>query len=341
MSMSCSEKKIDSQSRKFHVVINNPLEKNFDHGRIQEVLQGFRGLRYACFADEIGETGTFHTHIYVLLKNPTRHSTMRRAFNNQAHIEVAKGTSQENRAYIAKEGKWKLSAKQNTSLGTFEEIGSCPDEQPGRRTDLFDMYELLKAGATDYEVLETNPNLIRYIGHMEKVRYALAKENSRTAFRNVSVSYYYGGNGTGRRSQIYAAHNADDIYRVNEYKNPFDNYNNQPVLCLDGYKECFPLKELLSYLEGFPMTQLRARYSNKYANYTQVYIVSTCPLGEQYKADQFNDPDDWHALLRHIDDVCEFLPDGKKRRFTITDDYLIVPDDGNNQLGSGHFGNLQ
>jgi hypothetical protein len=30
------------------------------------------------------------------------------------------------------------------------------------------MYELLKAGATDYEVLEINPNLIRYIGHMEK-----------------------------------------------------------------------------------------------------------------------------------------------------------------------------
>lgn len=339
--MSYSEKKSDIQSRKFHIVLNNPLEKGFDHVRIREVLQGFRGLRYACFSDEIGETGTFHTHIYILLKSPTRHSTMRRAFNSQAHIEIAKGSSQENRDYIAKEGKWKLSAKHNTNLGiaTFEEINSCPDEKPGRRSDLLDMYELIKAGATDYEILETNANLIRYIGHMEKVRYALAKENSRTAFRKVSVSYFYGGNGTGRRSQIYAAHNADDIYRVNEYKNPFDNYNNQPVLCLDSYKECFPLKELLGYLGGFPMTQLRARYSNKYANYTQVYIVSTCPLGEQYKADQFNNLDDWHALLRHIDEVCEFLPDGKKRRYTITDDYLIVPDDNDNQPGSSHFGN--
>ena len=54
----------NSQSRKWTLVINNPLECEFTHERICEILMKFFP-DYFCLADEIAKTGTFHTHIFI------------------------------------------------------------------------------------------------------------------------------------------------------------------------------------------------------------------------------------------------------------------------------------
>ncbi len=62
----------DTQSRKWQITINNPIEKGFSHDKIKEVLEEFKTLIYWCMSDEIGENGTFHTHIYIHSKSAIR-----------------------------------------------------------------------------------------------------------------------------------------------------------------------------------------------------------------------------------------------------------------------------
>jgi len=140
----------DTRSRKWQVTINNPSEHGMDHTRLRAIILGLQ-LEYACLSDEIGEEGTYHTHVFIQGKNAIRFSTMKNEFGG-CHLEMAKGTAQQNRDYIRKEGKWAKDKKKETNLPeTFEEFGECPVERPGRRTDLDDLYDMIRDGKTNKE----------------------------------------------------------------------------------------------------------------------------------------------------------------------------------------------
>ena len=79
----------NSQSRKWALVINNPLEAGLDHSTIKEILQRFSPA-YHCMADETASTGTYHTHLFFYAPSPVRFSTIKNRFPT-AHIEKAYG----------------------------------------------------------------------------------------------------------------------------------------------------------------------------------------------------------------------------------------------------------
>ena len=81
----------NSQSRKWALVINNPLEAGLDHSTIKEILQRFSPAYY-CMGDEIASTGTYHTHLFFYAPSPVRFSTVKNRFPT-AHIEKAYGTA--------------------------------------------------------------------------------------------------------------------------------------------------------------------------------------------------------------------------------------------------------
>lgn len=96
---------MDKQSRKYQLTINNPQDKSLDHDAIKKALEQFKSCVYWCMGDEIGlETQTPHTHIFIALKSPAKFSTVKKRFTD-AHIETARGTVAENRAYVEKSGK--------------------------------------------------------------------------------------------------------------------------------------------------------------------------------------------------------------------------------------------
>ena len=102
--------------------------------------------------DEIAKT--LHTHLFIQLKNPVYFSSVKKSFPT-AHIEEAQGTAEENRAYIRKEGKWEDSEKECTNLKeTFEEYGTVPQTGQGRRSDLANLYQMIKDGYTNVEILK-------------------------------------------------------------------------------------------------------------------------------------------------------------------------------------------
>ena len=94
----------DTRCRKYNITINNPVEHGYSHEKIKRILSTSNYI-YFCMCDEIGSEKTYHTHIYVCFENAVHFSTLKKRFPT-AHIEQVKGSSQENRDYIRKEGKY-------------------------------------------------------------------------------------------------------------------------------------------------------------------------------------------------------------------------------------------
>ena len=86
------------QSRKWQLTINNPSEKGITHDVLRESLAKFTGMLYWCMCDETGSEGTYHTHVYFVLRTPTVHTIVENRFPS-IHRKNVKGTFQQNRRF--------------------------------------------------------------------------------------------------------------------------------------------------------------------------------------------------------------------------------------------------
>ena len=311
----------DPQGRKWLLTINNPLEKGLDHKAIQEILTQFPSLLYWCMADEKGETE--HTHVFFALEHPTRFSTIKRRFPT-AHIDRAEGTAAECRAYVQKSGKWAESDKADTSIpGSVEEWGELPVERQGERTDLALLYGYIKDGLSNFEIMEQNPDYMLNLEKIERARQAVREQQYRETFRKLEVTYIWGPTGTGKTRSVMEKYSYSGVYRVTDYAHPFDSYAGEDVLLLDEYSSNFKIRDLLNYLDGYPLN-LPARYSNRVACYTKVYIISNLCLSKQYPDIQFDSPATFAALLRRIHTVIHYTAPGEFQEYG-TAEYMDNP----------------
>lgn len=316
----------DTQSRKWQVTLNNPAEKALTHEAIKAALLGLRSVTYYCLSDEVGlEAQTPHTHVYLVASSPIRFSTIKRRFLG-AHIEEARGTSRENRDYVAKEGKWKEDAKGDTSIpGTFEEYGALPPEPgQGARTDIAEVYRMICDGMTNAQIMEVNPDFASQIGRMDKIRQDILEARYRDTWRDLAVTYIWGPTATGKTRHVMESHGYGNVYRVTDYVHPFDRYAQEPVLCLDEFRSSLMIGDMLDYLDGYPLA-LPARYANRQACYTTVYIISNISLSEQYRNVQENEPTTWKAFLRRIHHVVEYQKGKPPTDHGSALDYLFPP----------------
>lgn len=233
----------DTQARKYQLTINRPLEKGLSHEEICRRLGELRSVEYFCLADEVGEEGTPHTHIYLVAKSPIRFSTLKKKFP-EAHIEAARGSNEENRAYVAKSGE-KWAEKAATSVpGTFEEWGEMPeDQQPGERSDLTIIGELIAAGLTPKQILSMNFAWYRYEQMIRAGYFAKRREETPT-IREVRVHYLVGESGSGK-SYTYVnlceEQGEEAVFFLTDYAGGgFDNYCGEQILFMDEYKGQFP-----------------------------------------------------------------------------------------------------
>lgn len=287
----------DSQSRKWQITINNPLEKGCTHDKIKETLRCLKSLCYFCMADEAGSS--HHTHIYVVFSSGVRFSTLKNMFN-EAHLEIARGTSEQNRDYITKSGKWENDKKHGTIIpGTFEEFGEMPVERPGARNDLADLYDLIKSGASNYEIMEQAPEYLLHTDKIERVRQIIKEEQFKEVFRDLKVTYIWGKTGVGKTKHVMEKYGYSNVYRVTDYIHPFDNYKGEDVILFDEFRGQLKIHDMLNYLDGYPL-ELPCRYSNKQACYTKVYIISNISFDEQYPQVKIEQSNTWNALKRRI-----------------------------------------
>lgn len=263
--------------------------------------------------DEIATTGTYHTHIFLFSPSPMRFSTVKNRFST-AHIEKAYGSAKANRAYILKEGHWADTDKAETSVsGTFEEWGDLPAEKEEEAPEMFKLIQDLRAGKSVMEIIEDNPKLAFRIREIETLRQAILEEKYSAENRALEVTYLYGASGTGKTRGIFEKHDRKSICRITDYGGRngvrFDAYHCQDVLVLEEFHSQIPISAMLNYLDIYPLT-LPARYTDRIACYTKVYITSNIPLEEQYRDIQRYQMETWRAFLRRVQNVIEYLRDG-------------------------------
>lgn len=313
----------DTRHRKYLLTINNP-EEEWNHEKIRCVLNTLN-LKYWCMADEIGlEEKTPHTHVFFVTKTSAmRFSTVKKHFST-AHIDPANGTSEENRAYVQKSGKWVDDPKGETSVpDTFEEWGELPIEQPGMRNDLAVLYHQIKDGLTNYEIIEINPDHILNLDKIDRARQVVKEQQHRETFRQLETTYIWGKTGTGKTRGVMEKYGYSGVYRVTDYSHPFDSYDGEDVLLLDEYGSNFRIRELLNYLDGYPLS-LPCRYTNRVACYTKVYIISNLCLSKQYVDVQLSSPETFRALLRRIKKVIHYSGDNQFTEYD-TVEYMSCP----------------
>ena len=302
----------NSQSRKWTLTVNNPQSVGLTHEVIEDKLRLF-SPRYYCMADEIATTGTPHTHIFLLADSPIRFSTLKNRFP-LAHIEKALGSAQENRAYIRKEGKWADSDKAETSVeGTFLEWGEMPTPKAEKAPVMAEVIEAIKDGKTTAEIVEDNPALAFRVHDIDSLRQTLLADRYMRENRDVEVTYIYGATGAGKTRGIFAKHSPMDVCRVTNYGSKrginFDGYASQDVLVFEEFASQIPIEDMLSFLDIYPV-YLPARYSDRVACFSRVYITSNLPLEQQYVMEQMERPETWKAFLRRISKVVEYRADG-------------------------------
>lgn len=327
------EKGKEVRSRKWLLTIQeSAIHAGMDHASIIQALEKLKP-DYFCMADEVGkETHQLHTHLMIYRGSPIRASTIQKYFHG-IHMDAMKGTLQEGRNYIRKEGKYKDTEKADTSIeGTFYESSELPSEAgQGKRSDLEQMMELVKQNYSDLEIIEANPNLVAHLTTIRNYRQLLIEERAHD-YRHMDVVYCWGKTGTGKTRGAYA--DCEDIsqsYTVNDYTHPsgmFDAYDSAKckTLILDEFRSSIPFNLLLSLTDG-QYQVIMARYSNRIATHTKVWIISNISLLEQYPNIQKDEPESWKAFLRRITKVRYYSALNKYTDFTV-EEYLQKEKEG-------------
>lgn len=175
----------------------------------------------------------------------------------------------------------------------------------GQRLDLEDLANDIIQGKTDHQIFERDSvAFMRHIKMIRETRAMLQDTEYNNKFRHIEVCYIYGKTRTGKTTLITNHFGYENVYRITDSKNPWDGYTNQPIIIFEEFRETYPLETMLSWLEGHPV-QLPARYYNRTAAYTKVFIISNWEWSKQYEIARESIPEDYAALLARIHHVVE------------------------------------
>jgi len=273
------------QKQLFNFVFTlNKVNKELEIEALKEALIELNPCYYI-FGNEIGESGNEHFQGYVELKKRIDFNVIHEKLF-KAHIETRRGTQTQAIEYCKKENNY-------IEWGT-------PKAQ-GKRNDLEEIVELVRQGATDLEILNEYPTqFLMYNQHIQKIREVATKEKYKEIWRDLTVIYIWGETGTGKSKYVRDKYGNKNIYAINSYgSGAFDSYTNEDVLVLEEFRNDFTIKFMLQLLDGYPL-RLPARYYDKIACYTKVFILSNIPFEDQYKQAQIWEPASYQALERRI-----------------------------------------
>lgn len=319
-------------SRKWLLTINNPVEKGYTHDKLIEIMEQFKGVTYYCMSDEIGlETKTYHTHLFMYAPNGVRFSTIQKRIPN-CHIDYCKGTAQQNKDYVFKEGKYAGTDKEDTRVdGTQYEHGDIPVERQGRRNDIVDLYDMIANGMSDFQILDTAPDYMLNLNQIRQTRQVIKSEKFKNTFRELTTTYIWGSTGSGKTRYVMEKYGYENVYRVTNYKHPFDDYRGQDVVLFDEFRSSLPLADMLKYLDGYPVV-LPCRFADIQACFTKVYFTTNIPLDKQYVNIQRDEIESYKAFLRRIHKSINWDTQADDCQMEFKD---VMPEDVPKQLGGG------
>lgn len=281
-------------------IIKRPYFKSYDD--VKKFLQRMYDdglIRYAVGQYEQGVNETPHIHIALTYSNTKRFINVKQDFPT-ARIEKPKSTNKDCKVYCTKE---------KTRIAEPFEIGVFVEER--ERTDIKEFHDAIDNGATNAQLKALDLNLYaRYTPEkIERFRQDNLKEKYAFCERDVKITFVYGAPRTGKSTFVtrdLCKGDWKNICRVSNYKvGTFENYQAQDVIIFDEFASQIPLTFMNDLLDRFPLP-LPARFANRQACYTRVYIISNYALKDLYKDDQMMLGDSYKAFVARIDEVIYF-----------------------------------
>lgn len=303
----------EKSALKYSCVLNNPKEKDVTSESLEALLRAIKTLIYFVFGFHIAPTtGTPHIHLFVWFKNSTTFSRVKKLLPEGTHIEAAKGNAKQNIDYITNSGPHK--DKDTYVKDSLVASAPNPPDDSMKRMTSKDVIEALESGKSLMDIVRMNPGMLKMnkLNDLREMEAALLEDQFGTQMRDIEVTYVQGETHTGKTYNVTHTYGFENVYRaIMGTAHPFDNYRGQDVLLMDEFRESIPLSIMLMYLDKYPCS-LEARYHDRTAAYTKVFILSNRRFEEQYKDDQIKHPSDYKAwvarfhYIRVYTDFCTY-----------------------------------
>lgn len=247
--------------------------ENGYHKCFEDYKDMIRGLYWG--KESCPTTGRLHNQGFIQLYSQNRWTKIQKWFKSKCTFKVCKGNVEQNEEYCSKDGFY-------TKLGKFI--------TKGYRSDLHNIKEDIKNGATKYDIMENyTGDFVRYHSGIESMRGVIDKRKRQDiGFRMPEVHVRFGTGGTGKTKFIYDTHGYINCFKISRYddlKFMFNGYDNEDVLILDDFKGSVPYTYLLQLLDGYPL-DINVKNSVRYNFFTKIYITSN------------DKPHNWYAKFK-------------------------------------------
>lgn len=222
---------------------------------------------YRIIGKEVGKSGTKHLQGYLYFKNPISFNTIK-GLLPRAHIEVAKGTAEDNKKYCSKDGNILI------------EEGQMPSQ--GKRTDLIEIKdEILNGKKVDKIVLE-NPELYHQYGRtFNKIEDLAMRKKFRTEM--TKGIWYFGPTGVGKSHKAFENFNPDTHYVVPDDNGWWDGYTQQETVIFNDFRGEVSYNFLLQLVDKWPMWVKRRNREPMPFISKRVVITSSLPPNKIFK----------------------------------------------------------
>lgn len=220
-----------------------------DHDKYtQEDLENIKDCRYIIVGKEIcKETSNKHWQCFIYFNREKTFTSAKKIiqnnFKNNCHLEMARGTINDNINYCSKDGN-------------FWEVGTRPEGQ-GERTDLKKIADDIMSGKlSDEEILINNPIIYHQYGRtIDKLQDLFNRSKYRTEM--TEGLWIYGETGTGKSHEAFQNYNPKTHYILSNDNGWWEGYKGQETVIINDFRGHIPYNELLQLVDKYPMTVKR------------------------------------------------------------------------------------
>jgi len=309
--------------RRFTLTLNNYTDEEYE--KMKENMQTY--CQWAVIGKEVGSEGTKHLQAAACLNKQQSFSSVKTLFP-KCHIEVMRGSPQQNLEYCTKEDH------EAWVHGQFP--------SPGKRTDLDEVATMVVEGASIFDIAQSHPtSVIKYSRGLSVLRsYCTGK---RTPDKPPCIVWIYGSTGTGKTREAWAYGCStfgenQTLILPDQTLQWFDGYDGQRCVIIDDFRsKKVNFAFLLRVLDRYP---LACPIKGGYVNWTPDTIIITTPYDPErtFEHRYQHIPEDIRQLVRRIT-LCIQFPLGNGRQLGSIISASIhdtATDPRRQQLGSGN-----
>lgn len=224
----------DRRARNWVFTLNNPL--------VEDATFGVKGAKYLFWQVEKGATGTVHLQGVMVLRSGCTLTALKRRIPG-AHLEEMSGTLDQAIHYSSKPHDGcvckhcvaaRLLPDDGVVAGPFS-FGEKPAVQ-GKRTDIDNAMEMIRAGKREREIAETEPGVwLRYNRSLEKYRRLLTPNRTQPT-KSLAL---WGPPGSGKSKRAFEEGSDSQFWVVRPKESRgavwWDGYESQDVVVIDEF----------------------------------------------------------------------------------------------------------